>query len=184
MFFNSFFLEEFFTGKHLCQSLFFWHKCFPANSTKFLRTPFLQNTSEDCFCKCKVNTALPFYLKLFHYNYKYQWKKIKKKVRGLFNLKKQKQLSGGVLYGKVCLEIYCKFTGEHPCRSVISINLLLISRTPFSTEHLQTTLLKKLSFFHWRFINWTFEKPHRGLLNFGSKPFPSANLKVYKFSKV
>ena len=143
MFFNSFFLEEFFTGKHLCQSLFFWHKCFPANSTKFLRTPFLQNTSEDCFCKCKVNTALPFYLKLFHYNCKYQWKKIKKKVRGLFNLKKQKQLSGGVLYGKVCLEIYCKFTGEHPCRSVISINLLLISRTPFSTEHLQTTASEK-----------------------------------------
>ena len=50
-----------FTGKHLCQSLFFnkvadlrpatvfkkrlWHKCFPVNFVKFLRTPFLQNTS-------------------------------------------------------------------------------------------------------------------------------------------
>ena len=48
-----------FTGKHLCQSLFFnkvagqvfllkkrlWHRCFPANFVKFLRTPFLQNTS-------------------------------------------------------------------------------------------------------------------------------------------
>ena len=50
-----------FTGKHLCQSLFFnkvaglrpetllkkrlWHKCFPVNFAKFLRTPFLQNTS-------------------------------------------------------------------------------------------------------------------------------------------
>ena len=48
-----------FTGKHLCQSLFFnkvaalasnfikkkrlWHRCFPVNFTKFLRTPFLQN---------------------------------------------------------------------------------------------------------------------------------------------
>ena len=46
-----------FTGKHLCQSLFFnkvtglspatllkkrlWHRCFLANFTKFLRTPFL-----------------------------------------------------------------------------------------------------------------------------------------------
>ena len=44
------------TGKHLCQSLFFtevglrsatllkkrlWHKCFPVNFAKFLRTPFL-----------------------------------------------------------------------------------------------------------------------------------------------
>ena len=49
-----------FTGKHLCQSLFFnkvaglrpatllkkrlWHRCFPVNFAKFLRTPFLQNT--------------------------------------------------------------------------------------------------------------------------------------------
>ena len=51
-----------FTGKHQCQSLFFnkvaglrpatllkkrlWHRCFPVNFVKFLRTPFLQNTSE------------------------------------------------------------------------------------------------------------------------------------------
>ena len=50
-----------FTGKHLCQRLFFnkvaglrpvtllkkslWHRCFPVNFAKFLRTPFLQNTS-------------------------------------------------------------------------------------------------------------------------------------------
>ena len=50
-----------FTGKHLCQSLFLnkvaglrpatllkkrlWHRCFPVNFAKFLRTPFLQNTS-------------------------------------------------------------------------------------------------------------------------------------------
>ena len=36
-----------FTGKHLCQSQFFnkvaglWHRCFPVNFAKFLRTPFL-----------------------------------------------------------------------------------------------------------------------------------------------
>ena len=42
-----------FTGKHLCQSLFLnkvaglrlWHRCFPVNFARFLRTPFLQNTS-------------------------------------------------------------------------------------------------------------------------------------------
>ena len=50
-----------FTGKHMCQSLFFnkvaglrpatllkkrlWHRCFPVNFAIFLRTPFLQNTS-------------------------------------------------------------------------------------------------------------------------------------------
>ena len=33
-----------FTGKHLCQRL--WHRCFPVNFAKFLRTPFLQNTSD------------------------------------------------------------------------------------------------------------------------------------------
>ena len=27
-----------------------WHRCFPVNFTKFLRTPFLQNTPADCFC--------------------------------------------------------------------------------------------------------------------------------------
>ena len=46
-----------FTGKHLCHSLFLnlrpatslkkrlWHRCFPVIFVKFLRTPFLQNTS-------------------------------------------------------------------------------------------------------------------------------------------
>ena len=50
-----------FTGKHLCQSLFLnnvaglrqatllkqrlWHRCFPLNFAKFLRTLFLQSTS-------------------------------------------------------------------------------------------------------------------------------------------
>ena len=50
-----------FTGKHMCQNLFFnrvtgprpvtlvkkrlWHRCFPVNFAKFLRTRFLLNTS-------------------------------------------------------------------------------------------------------------------------------------------
>ena len=46
-----------FTGKHLCQRLFFnkvagvglqlyfWHRCFPVNFAKFQTTSFLQNTS-------------------------------------------------------------------------------------------------------------------------------------------
>ena len=54
-----------FKGKHLCQSLFFnkvadlrpatllkkrlWHRCFPVNFVKFVRTLFLQNTSGGCF---------------------------------------------------------------------------------------------------------------------------------------
>ena len=54
-----------FTGKHLCQSLFsnkvaglkpatllkkrLWHRCFPVNFATFLRTLFLQDTSDGCF---------------------------------------------------------------------------------------------------------------------------------------
>ena len=66
---------EKFTGKHLCPSLFFnkvtglrpatlfktrlWHRCFPVNFAKFLRTLFLQNTSgrlllQQCSAQCAV----------------------------------------------------------------------------------------------------------------------------------
>ena len=54
-----------FTGKYLCQSLFFnkvaglmlatllkkrlWYRSFPLKFAKFLRTLFLQNTSSGCF---------------------------------------------------------------------------------------------------------------------------------------
>ena len=55
-----------FAGKHLCQSLFFnqvagevkkrlWHRRFPMNFAKFLRTPFLQNTSG-----CVLLSFIPF----------------------------------------------------------------------------------------------------------------------------
>ena len=56
-----------FTGKHPCQSLFFdtvaglrpgtlikkrlWYRYFPVNFAKFLRTPYLQNTSGRMFLK-------------------------------------------------------------------------------------------------------------------------------------
>ena len=56
-----------FTGKHLCQSLFFnkfagltpvtllkkklWQRCFPMNFAKFLRTPFYRTPLDDCFFK-------------------------------------------------------------------------------------------------------------------------------------
>ena len=39
-----------FTGKHLCQRL--WHKYFPLNFAKFLRTPFLQKTPRRLLLKC------------------------------------------------------------------------------------------------------------------------------------
>ena len=62
-----------FTGKHLCQRLFFnkiaailfkkslWHRCFPVNFAKYLRTPFSQNTSEQlllCTVQCTLHNGL------------------------------------------------------------------------------------------------------------------------------
>ena len=59
------------TGKHLCQSLFFnkvaghrpatllkkrlWHRSFPVNFVRFLRTHFLQNTSGRPLLQCQVS---------------------------------------------------------------------------------------------------------------------------------
>ena len=58
-----------FTAKHLCQSLFFnkatgvmpatllkkrlWHRCFPVNIEKFLRTPL-----DDCFWLCGISSEV------------------------------------------------------------------------------------------------------------------------------
>ena len=56
-----------FTGKHLCQSLFFnkvallkkglWHRCFLVNFVKALRTPFSQNTSGRLLLKITRNNC-------------------------------------------------------------------------------------------------------------------------------
>ena len=79
MFCRKDFLRNFtiFRRKHLCYSLFFneiaglrpaillkerlWHKCFPVNFAKFLRTPFLQNTSGNCFCSDILNSQRQTY---------------------------------------------------------------------------------------------------------------------------
>ena len=46
-----------FTGKQLCPTVTLlrkklWHRCFPVNFAKFLRAPFLQNTSGRLFVTC------------------------------------------------------------------------------------------------------------------------------------
>ena len=40
-----------YAGKFIKKRL--WHRCFPVNFAKTLRTPFLQNTSDGCFCHQK-----------------------------------------------------------------------------------------------------------------------------------
>ena len=64
-----------FTGKHLCQGLFMsgakacnfikqrlWHRSFPVNFAKVLRTPFLQNTSGQLLL-CRLNRVSDYYAK-------------------------------------------------------------------------------------------------------------------------
>ena len=54
-----------FTGKHLSQGLFLiklqaWHRCFPVNFAKFLRTPFHRITLEDCFGRLHLRCLTGF----------------------------------------------------------------------------------------------------------------------------
>ena len=67
-----------FTGKHLCQSLFFnkvaglrpatllkkrlWHRCFPVNFVKFLRTPFYIEHLWRLLLTFNMNTSLDLVL--------------------------------------------------------------------------------------------------------------------------
>ena len=41
-----------------------WHRFFPVNFAKFLRTPFLQNTFGDCFCQCHEMSWFTFFCTL------------------------------------------------------------------------------------------------------------------------
>ena len=56
-----------FTGKHLCQSLFFnkvpafrrlWHRCFPVNFAKLLRTPILTEHLRWLLLKMKTSELM------------------------------------------------------------------------------------------------------------------------------
>ena len=80
MFYNKGVLKNFtrFTEKHLCQRLFFckvpglrpetllkkslWHRCFPEDFTKFLKTSFLQNTFGRLLHGKKHSSSWLFYL--------------------------------------------------------------------------------------------------------------------------
>ena len=61
-----------FTGKHLCQSLFFnketfsllkkrlWHRCFPVDFAKFLKTPFLTEHLRWLLLTCAFKNKASF----------------------------------------------------------------------------------------------------------------------------
>ena len=120
-----------------------------------------------------------------------------------FCLKKTKiRNSHPVLFlGKAVLEICSKFTGEHPCRSVISIKLLCniieialqhgcspgtllhISRTPFPKNISERLLLENLISFASQMLNLQNETFLNGLYKLNARKFnaiKSSNI-VYIF---
>ena len=88
-----------FTGRHLCQSLFFnsWHRCFPVNFAKLLRTPFQQDTSR--------RLLLSFYKKILTNLKNLRQTKIQKRIhlrrrkRKAWNIRKQTQMPSIVTEG-------------------------------------------------------------------------------------
>ena len=81
-----------FTGKYLCQSLFFnkiaglgpatllkkrlWHRCFPVNFAKFLRTPFLTEHLWTTVSVNDVTTLKVHEMMIFvseHFDFGYSW---------------------------------------------------------------------------------------------------------------
>ena len=70
-----------FTGKHLCQGLFFnkvaglKHKCFPINIAKFLRTPILKSTKEPLLLMAALSC---YYIHLIYKSNLYKNKLVNK----------------------------------------------------------------------------------------------------------
>ena len=130
------------TGKHLCHRL--CHRCFPVNFAKFLRTPFLQNTSGRLLLQAVqlgyffAMYSLYICVKSFRntLNLKKKWKlkfganwnEINPKIwlhagnleQNIWN--KQKQLPK-VFYEKGVLRHFAKLTRKHLRQSLFLIKL-------------------------------------------------------------
>ena len=50
-----------------------WYRCFPLNSSKFPRTPFLQNTSDGCFFTRNKNNKKALDLQLIRFAVETEW---------------------------------------------------------------------------------------------------------------
>ena len=113
------------TGKHLCQSLFFnkvagltsatllkkrlWHRCFPVDFAKFLRTPFVQNTSGRLLLWTTASeTSNTKYLELMKRRSKVQEKNMS--CERVLNLDQWKTFSESYKPMRVWLWLVYKFT--------------------------------------------------------------------------
>ena len=101
---------------------------------------------------CRHVSLKLIYLTVFYM--KTNWMKISHVcIEWVFTLKFSRSSHPEVFLGKIILKMCTKFTGEHPCRSVISIKLLLkfpvnlshIFRTPFHKNTYRGLLLVVLT---------------------------------------
>ena len=112
-------------GKHVCQRLFFnkdvslrsatllkkrlWHWCFPVNFAKFLRTPFIQNTSGQLLLWTTASeTSNTKYLELIKRRSKVQEKSMS--CKRALNFGQWKSLSENYKPMRVWLWLVYKFT--------------------------------------------------------------------------
>ena len=109
-----------FTGKHLSQSLFFnkvaglrpatlskkrlWHMCLPSNFVKFLRTPFLQNTSRRLLLHVFFGKEPYLVILWIFFIWNFKWKFLKYK----FAVSKEIEFTSYVILNVVfqCLYTY------------------------------------------------------------------------------
>ena len=70
-----------------------------------------------------------------------------------WNVNTYRSNRSGVFLVKGILKIYSKFTGEHPCRSVISIKLTSAWSSPLTSLHIFRTLFSKNTS-EWLLLNY------------------------------
>ena len=113
MFFKIGVLKNFsnFTGKQLVLEFKkgLQHRCFPVKFAEFLKAPFLQNTSGDCFCTDIIETHFPQCILWIHLETKKTKRFLmfsvadEKKIlerNGLASISIKFLYSGSVLYNK------------------------------------------------------------------------------------
>ena len=147
-----------FTGKHLCQSLFFnkvaalrpatllkaklWHRCFPVNFTKFLRTHFFIEHVRWLLLDMAWGNKIPvfiFEVNGTEINFEFKLSKSTKISRGsilvfwwrlIFTKSKKKCSSRGLVFANF-LSIYFRWPKNFRVSMMVSFhketNLLIIS---------------------------------------------------------